>query len=123
MDRALPLFVFHEPATLVPTHAANDVHAYAQLIVLEALGAFIDLNSDCWFSINFVPSQVFTSNMDIGMLVDTHCHPTDSSVVNLSKSTASMYAICAMSTHIEDQIKVEELHGVHPDIVRPYYGV
>ncbi|TIB36491.1 hypothetical protein E3P84_00909 [Wallemia ichthyophaga] len=33
-----------------------------------------------------------------------------------------MYAICAMSTHIEDQIKVEELHGVHPDVVRPYYG-
>lgn len=61
--------------------------------------------------------------VDIGNLVDTHCHPTDRGAGSLSERTASMHAVCAMSTHIEDQDKVEELHKLHPDVVRPYYGV
>lgn len=58
----------------------------------------------------------------IEKLVDTHCHPTDSDNVNLSEHTRRMHALCAMSTHIEDQDKVRELYRGYPDKVIPYYG-
>ncbi|TIB90876.1 Metallo-dependent hydrolase [Wallemia mellicola] len=58
----------------------------------------------------------------IEKLVDTHCHPTDSDNVNLSEHTRKMHAVCAMSTHIEDQDKVRELYKGYPDKVIPYYG-
>ena len=59
----------------------------------------------------------------MGVLVDTHCHPTDSGSVALSEETAAMHAVCAMSTHAEDQGMVEGLHMAHPSTVIPYYGV
>ncbi|TIA88279.1 hypothetical protein E3P99_02707 [Wallemia hederae] len=61
-------------------------------------------------------------SLDVGVLVDTHCHPTDSGSVALSEETAAMHAVCAMSTHAQDQRMVEELHTAHPSTVIPYYG-
>lgn len=59
------------------------------------------------------------------LLVDVHCHPTDSRSYNLSTlniNDISMKQICVMSSTIENQVATRDLKNAYPDRIIPCYG-